>query len=185
MSRSIWSSAVWSSDSTVVRTVFFEITCVTATVLTHPAESAPGAPVNGGSEGRRVERWWAVTAYVIIPGIDGSDGQHWQSLWERQWGTSAVRIRPASWSAPDLDDWVDAVQEAYDDASRREGQVVLVAHSLGCWAASTWLNKNPSSRRGGRFHGLRPPDPTGRFSRAARRSRGCRPALPCRWWWQC
>ena len=104
--------------------------------------------------------WWAVVAYVIIPGIDGSDGQHWQSLWERRWGTSAVRIAPASWSAPVLDDWVDAVQAAYDEASRQDGRVVLVAHSLGCWAASTWLNKNPSGLIGGAFL-VAPPDPAG------------------------
>ncbi|WP_370592034.1 alpha/beta hydrolase [Streptomyces sp. JHA19] len=41
-----------------------------------------------------------VVAYVIIPGFDGSDEQRWQTLWERQWGASAVRISPASWSAP-------------------------------------------------------------------------------------
>ncbi|WP_206439878.1 alpha/beta hydrolase [Streptomyces scabichelini] len=107
-----------------------------------------------------MKRWWAVAAYVIVPGIDGSDGQHWQSLWERQWGTSAVRISPASWSTPNLDDWVDAVQEAYDDASQQDSHVVLVAHSLGCWAASTWLNKNPSSPMGGAFL-VAPPDPHG------------------------
>ncbi|HEU5023708.1 MAG TPA: alpha/beta fold hydrolase [Spirillospora sp.] len=99
-----------------------------------------------------------MTAYVIIPGIDGSDGQHWQTLWERQWGASAVRISPASWSAPDLDDWVGAVQEAYGNASQQDGRIVLVAHSLGCWAASTWLNKNPSSPVDGVFL-VAPPDP--------------------------
>ncbi|MDX2681370.1 RBBP9/YdeN family alpha/beta hydrolase [Streptomyces soliscabiei] len=101
-----------------------------------------------------------MTVYVIIPGIDGSDGQHWQTLWEREWGPSAVRISPASWSAPDLEDWVDAVQEAYDEASRQDSRVVLVAHSLGCWAASTWLNRNPSSPIGGAFL-VAPPDPHG------------------------
>ncbi|GAA2152313.1 alpha/beta hydrolase [Actinomadura napierensis] len=101
-----------------------------------------------------------MVAYVIIPGIDGSGEQHWQTLWERQWGTSAVRISPASWSAPDLDDWVGAVQEAYDEASRKDGRVVLVAHSLGCWAASTWLNSNPSSPIGAAFL-VAPPDPEG------------------------
>ncbi|MFB4297443.1 RBBP9/YdeN family alpha/beta hydrolase [Actinomadura sp. NTSP31] len=101
-----------------------------------------------------------MTAYIIIPGIDGSDEQHWQTLWERQWDTSAVRISPASWSAPDLDDWVGAVQEAYDEASRRDRRVVLVAHSLGCWAASTWLNRNPSSPPGAAFL-VAPPDPDG------------------------
>ncbi|MGW2650153.1 RBBP9/YdeN family alpha/beta hydrolase [Streptomyces sp. NPDC001393] len=107
-----------------------------------------------------MKRWWAVVAYVIIPGIDGSDGRHWQTSWERQWGTSAVRISPASWSAPDLHDWVNAVQEAYDEASRQDRRVVLVAHSLGCWAASTWLNENPSSPVAGALL-VAPPDPHG------------------------
>ncbi|MFD7881136.1 RBBP9/YdeN family alpha/beta hydrolase [Streptomyces bauhiniae] len=94
-------------------------------------------------------------------------GQHWQTLWERQWGDSAVRISPASWSAPDRDDWVGAVQEAYDEASRRDSRVVLVAHSLGCWAASVWLNDNSSSPTGGAFL-VAPPDPRGRaFPRRA------------------
>ncbi|MET8188756.1 MULTISPECIES: RBBP9/YdeN family alpha/beta hydrolase [unclassified Streptomyces] len=82
-----------------------------------------------------------MVAYVLIPGIDGSDEQHWQSLWEKRWGASAVRIAPASWSRPDLPDWVAAIQAAYEIASRREGQVALVAHSLGCWATAHWLDR--------------------------------------------
>ncbi|MCQ4211741.1 RBBP9/YdeN family alpha/beta hydrolase [Streptomyces longispororuber] len=101
-----------------------------------------------------------MVAYVVIPGIDGSDGQHWQTLWEREWGTEAVRISPASWSAPELGDWVDAVQEAYDTAFRRDGHVVLVAHSLGCWAASVWWSRNPASPVAGAFL-VAPPDPQG------------------------
>ncbi|MET7683729.1 alpha/beta hydrolase [Streptomyces sp. NPDC005423] len=81
-----------------------------------------------------------MTAYVIIPGIDGSDERHWQSLWENLWGASAVRIAPASWSTPDLRDWVAAVQAAHAIASERDDQVALVAHSLGCWAAAEWLD---------------------------------------------
>lgn len=101
-----------------------------------------------------------MVAYVVIPGIDGSDGGHWQSAWERQWGASALRIAPASWSAPELGDWVAAVQEAYDEALRRDGRVVLVAHSLGCWAASAWLQENPSNPVGGALL-VAPPDPRG------------------------
>jgi uncharacterized protein len=82
-----------------------------------------------------------VVAYVIIPGIDGSDDKHWQSVWEKQWGSSAVRIAPASWSRPDLPDWVAAVQTAYEIASQRDDRVVLVAHSLGCWTAAEWLDR--------------------------------------------
>lgn len=56
-------------------------------------------------------------------------------------GSSVVRIAPASWSRPDLQDWVAAIQAAYEIASRRDSQVALVAHSLGCWAAAHWLEQ--------------------------------------------
>lgn len=80
-----------------------------------------------------------MTAFVILPGIDGSDDVHWQSRWEQSWGDRAVRTAPASWTEPDLEDWVGAVQRAYDDARSRDDDVVLVAHSLGCWAAAAWF----------------------------------------------
>ncbi|MHC6626552.1 RBBP9/YdeN family alpha/beta hydrolase [Streptomyces globosus] len=100
-----------------------------------------------------------MVAYVIIPGIDGSDERHWQSLWEKRWGASAVRIAPASWSRPDLPDWVAAIQAAHETAFRRDGRVVLVAHSLGCWAAAHWLEQ----ARPGVVAALlvAPPDPRG------------------------
>lgn len=100
-----------------------------------------------------------MVAYVIIPGIDGSDDRHWQTLWERKWRGSAVRISPASWSEPDLDDWIDAVQEAYDEAAQKDGEVVLVAHSLGCWAGAIWLDRYPSSSRVRGAFLVAPPDP--------------------------
>ncbi|MFE3179340.1 RBBP9/YdeN family alpha/beta hydrolase [Streptomyces violascens] len=100
-----------------------------------------------------------MVAYVVIPGIDGSDERHWQSRWEKRWGASAVRIAPASWSRPELPDWVAAVQTAYEIASRRERQVALVAHSLGCWAAAQWLAR---ARPDGVVAFLvAPPDPRG------------------------
>ncbi|SDQ89131.1 RBBP9/YdeN family alpha/beta hydrolase [Actinopolyspora saharensis] len=82
-----------------------------------------------------------MAAYVVVPGIDGSDERHWQSRWEREWGGSASRISPKSWSAPDLRDWVDAVDEAYRAAAADADEVVLVAHSLGCWATTTWVRE--------------------------------------------
>ncbi|WP_199552692.1 alpha/beta hydrolase [Streptomyces sp. N35] len=101
-----------------------------------------------------------MVAYVIIPGIDGSDEQHWQTLWERELGSSAVRIAPASWSAPVLADWVGAVQTAYETACGRsmDGEVVLVAHSLGCWAGARRGRPRPGAA-GGLL--VAPPDPRG------------------------
>lgn len=81
-----------------------------------------------------------MVAYVVVPGIDGSDERRRQSLWEHRWGASAVRIAPAPWSTPDLSDWVAALHTAYESAARNDGQVASVAHSLGCRAAVQWLD---------------------------------------------
>ncbi|MEU6443001.1 alpha/beta hydrolase [Streptomyces sp. NPDC047046] len=81
-----------------------------------------------------------MAAYVVVPGIDGSDEAHWQSLWEAEWGADAVRIAPGSWAAPDLEDWVGAVGAAYEAVAGR-GRVVFVAHSLGCWAVAEWARR--------------------------------------------
>ncbi|MFJ9817517.1 RBBP9/YdeN family alpha/beta hydrolase [Streptomyces sp. NPDC101151] len=131
--------------------------------------------------GPRWEGRLAMVAYVIIPGIDGSDEQHWQSWWANKWGASAVRITPASWATPDLEDWVAAVQAAYEIASRRDGQVALVAHSLGCWAAAQWLGR--AQAHGVTAFLVAPPDPQGpvfpREAAATFLGLSARP-LPCR-----
>ncbi|EPD54730.1 RBBP9/YdeN family alpha/beta hydrolase [Streptomyces sp. HGB0020] len=122
-----------------------------------------------------------MVAYVIIPGIDGSDERHWQSLWETQWGASAVRIAPASWSMPDLSDWTAAIQSAYETASRRDSQVALVAHSLGCWAAAHWLDRARPDGVGAFL--VAPPNPQGpafpRHNASTFLDLSARP-LPCR-----
>lgn len=93
--------------------------------------------------------------YVIVPGINGSDAAHWQSVWEAEWGRYASRIEPASWDEPDLEDW----RRAIDRAVGADRDVVLVSHSLGCLTVADWVV------RGG--HGVRgvflvaPPDSAG------------------------
>lgn len=83
-------------------------------------------------------------AYVTVPGIGGSDDGHWQSLWENEFGTSAIRIQPASWDEPDLDNWTEAITTAVTQAGPG---AVLIAHSLGCLAATHWLAANPDAVR--------------------------------------
>lgn len=96
--------------------------------------------------------------HVIVPGIDGSEPDHWQSAWERSLGAEAVRIAPASWSHPDLADWVRALDAAVTEPS------VLVAHSLGCLTTASWLIGDGGSGAAGRVLGaflVAPPDPAG------------------------
>ena len=93
--------------------------------------------------------------FVIVPGIDNSDAQHWQSIWEAEWGLAATRIAVASWTSPELDDWVGAIERAVRVA--RTPDVVLVAHSGGCWAVASWVGNRGSNARG--VFLVAPPDP--------------------------
>lgn len=75
---------------------------------------------------------------VFVPGIGNSGPGHWQSGWEGLFAGS-VRISPASWTEPTLDDWIGAIERVADGG---EKGAVFVCHSLGClaflhWAATT------------------------------------------------
>jgi uncharacterized protein len=112
--------------------------------------------------------------FVIVPGIDGSDEQHWQSIWEADWGPAATRIAVASWTSPELDDWVGAIERTVRGA--RSPDVVLVAHSLGCWAIVRWVATRTCDARGAFL--VSPPDQDGDLFRAAASSFTAVAALP-------
>jgi predicted alpha/beta hydrolase family esterase len=95
--------------------------------------------------------------FVIVPGIGGSDEDHWQTIWQAEWGAAATRISPSSWDEPDLDDWRRAIDRAVADGSSPE--VVLVAHSLGCLAATHWASTRQQAVRG--LFLVAPPDASG------------------------
>ncbi|WP_082513611.1 MULTISPECIES: RBBP9/YdeN family alpha/beta hydrolase [unclassified Leifsonia] len=78
---------------------------------------------------------------VMVPGIDGSGEQHWQTLWAGD-DPQIRSIAPGSWTSPELEDWMRALDDAVDSALESEaGAVLLVAHSLGCIAAVEWLGR--------------------------------------------
>lgn len=101
--------------------------------------------------------------FVMVPGIDGSGDDHWQSLWERDLGAAAGRFEPSSWSEPDLADWCDAL----DRCVPADRPSLLIAHSLGCLAVTHWAStRGHRAARGAVL--VAPPDPTGpRFPGAA------------------
>jgi len=82
---------------------------------------------------------------VTVPGLHGSEGAHWQSWLERQYG-DALRVEQADWDAPHLDTWASAVQTRLD-ALRRP--VVLAAHSFGCLAVAHALGRVQGPARDG------------------------------------
>ncbi|MDT0209260.1 alpha/beta hydrolase [Curtobacterium sp. BRD11] len=97
--------------------------------------------------------------WVVVPGIWGSDPEHWQSRWQDERADGAVRIAPRSWSDPEPGDWSRAITEAVDACSRPP---VLVAHSLGVLAVADWLAEHVVDGAHERVVGaflVAPPDP--------------------------
>jgi uncharacterized protein len=90
----------------------------------------------------------------MVPGIGGSDERHWQTLWREELRPHANQIEPASWDAPISRTGRGRSQEKVGPAT------VLVAHSLGCLAATAWLlDRGPSTVIGAFL--VSPPDPGG------------------------
>ncbi|WP_404337935.1 RBBP9/YdeN family alpha/beta hydrolase [Sphingomonas sp. MMS12-HWE2-04] len=71
---------------------------------------------------------------LIVPGIDGSGARHWQSEWERDL-EDCHRVELGCWDQPIRNVWISRIDQAVHDA---RGDVVLVAHSLGCQAVAWW-----------------------------------------------
>jgi uncharacterized protein len=92
---------------------------------------------------------------ILIPGIGDSGPAHWQSLWQAD-DPAMVRIAPQSWDAPDLADWIKALQSAVDAAATTP---VLIAHSLGCLLVAHWSQHSQSPVRAALLVAV--PDPDG------------------------
>src|SRR5262249_16025779 len=90
---------------------------------------------------------------LILPGLNGSGPQHWQTLWE---GNHAAfrRVHAQDWDRPQKDQWVKTLETAVPDAGPG---VVLVAHSLACLQVVHWA-RGTSLKTAGAFL-VAPPNP--------------------------
>jgi predicted alpha/beta hydrolase family esterase len=90
---------------------------------------------------------------LILPGVNGSGPEHWQTFWEAS-HREFRRVPERDWAHPVCEEWVKTLEAAVRDAGPK---TILVAHSLAClqvvhWAAETRLT----------IHGallVAPPDP--------------------------
>ena len=73
---------------------------------------------------------------LIVPGINNSGPEHWQSRWEAQRG-ECRRVELGMWDNPHRNTWVNQLNLAIHRAGR---PIVLVAHSLGCLAVAWWAD---------------------------------------------
>jgi uncharacterized protein len=64
---------------------------------------------------------------LIVPGLGGSEPEHWQSHFERSLA-GARRVEQSDWYRPVRSQWIHRLAEAVEDAPGS----VLVGHSLGC-----------------------------------------------------
>ncbi len=71
---------------------------------------------------------------LIVPGLDNSGAEHWQTRWLGLLPNSA-RVELGMWSDPHRNTWVNQLNLAIHRADR---PVILVAHSLGCHAVAWW-----------------------------------------------
>ena len=78
---------------------------------------------------------------LLLPGWQNSGPQHWQSLWETEYGY--LRVDQHDWMRPLRGDWVarleDVVLEQAEASPKPDNPgLVLVAHSLGCHLIAAW-----------------------------------------------
>ena len=73
-------------------------------------------------------------AILIVPGLGGSGPEHWQTHWEER-DPRCVRVLQDDWDSPDRERWCARLEQAVCAAA---GDVVLVAHSLGCLTVAHW-----------------------------------------------
>ena len=96
---------------------------------------------------------------LIIPGLYGSEAQHWQSLWEAEIA-GARRVHQTDWHHPDRDVWLARLVE---EVKRSPGSI-LVGHSLGATLIAHLAEHHPALPVGGALL-VAPADPDLRRTR--------------------
>lgn len=71
---------------------------------------------------------------LLVPGVDGSDAMHWQTLWERDF-LDSHRVNLGDVAQPRRNSWVTHLHNAIEQSG---APTVLVGHSLGSLAIAWW-----------------------------------------------
>ena len=82
-----------------------------------------------------------MASVLLLPGWHNSGPDHWQSLWEAQYGDT--RVVQHDWSFPLRGDWMAQLEEAV----LAHDEVVLAAHSLGCILVAAWAAHSQHTER--------------------------------------
>jgi predicted alpha/beta hydrolase family esterase len=102
------------------------------------------------------------TTVLILPGINNSGPDHWQSLWE-QANPAFVRVEQRDWDHPACGEWVKVLDRTLETIP---GNPILVAHSLACLVVAHWAASARRPIKGALL--VAPPNPQGpNFPKAA------------------
>lgn len=74
------------------------------------------------------------TYCFVLPGLNNSGADHWQTRWEERYGYT--RIHQRDWDTPDAADWIYTINEVL--APFPPENVVLIGHSLACCTIVRW-----------------------------------------------
>jgi uncharacterized protein len=82
-----------------------------------------------------------MTPVLIVPGIFGSEGSHWQSVWLEDHAESRL-VEQQDWDRPRLGAWRARLETALEEA----GEAYIVAHSLGCLLSASLAGRPAAAR---------------------------------------
>ena len=76
---------------------------------------------------------------VIVPGVGGSEHDHWQSWLQRQL-KSCSRVQQQDWNKPVLHEWIEQFVKTVQAIQE---PIQIVAHSFGCLTTVAALAQHP------------------------------------------
>lgn len=77
---------------------------------------------------------------VIVPGVGGSEYNHWQTILQKQLMPSCSRVQQTDWNLPILKNWVT---ELVKTVTAIKGDIQIIAHSFGCLTTVAALAQHP------------------------------------------
>lgn len=85
--------------------------------------------------------------HLIVPGLNNSGPDHWQSFWEKSLPDTG-RVVQENWEHPQKEDWVGRLSRYVEKLT---SDTVFIAHSLGSITAVEWLLQFRNARVKGAF----------------------------------
>ena len=80
---------------------------------------------------------------VIVPGVGGSEHDHWQSWLQRQL-KSCSRVQQQDWNKPVLHEWIEQFVKTVQAIQE---PIQIVAHSFGCLTTVAALAQHPELKQ--------------------------------------